>query len=373
MVVVGMLCFLLISCQEKSPQLPETHLNEESNDQNQTIIESGETNTVIDLDRHETRYVNSPEGLRVRDKPDVEGERLFVLENNHEVLTLKTDTNDTVIDGITGNWVYIRSTSNEAQGWVFGGYLSKEKNLSVHDFKNHIMITNGTLTDAYSVPPLTHYLIGLPDDPPNPIEEHSIEWRYGGIQICLNNSISPEDAIIVTMKNDRHAFSKTLKLFSLHNEKGISGYYGNIDLEIKPWTVTDEDNAWRLIVHAGQDELINETRALSYAGSLLFDTVDDSPFVITNLNYVEVHKKYTYRFLNERADILILYYSPDNSVYKPVLYVTPHKNNVETSTDIGISWDNEMLKGKYYIGNYTLDTLPTEEERAALFDFIEVR
>jgi hypothetical protein len=123
----------------------------------------------------------------------------------------------------------------------------------------------------------------------------------------------------------------------------------------------------------GQNELINETRKLSYAGALIFDTVNDSPFIINGLKYVELNRKYTYRFLNELADILVLYYSLDYKVYKPILYLMPNKNNLKAYTDIEISWNNEIIKGVYYIGKYKLTNLPTEEETVALFDFIEVR
>jgi hypothetical protein len=364
--------FLLASCKEKSLQIIENKLNEDGNSRKQTFIESKEINTVIDLERNEIMYVNSPEGLRVRDKPDLDGEKLFLLGNNHEVVVSKKDVSNSIIDGIIGNWMYIKSTGNEVRGWVFGGYLSKEKNLSINDFKKYIMLSNCTLTDAYSVPNIDNHLMGLPDDPPNPIEENSIERRYGGIQICLKDGVSLEDDIILTMNNDKYEFSKRLKLFPVHNENGISGYYANIDLEIKPWTA-DEDNEWRLIVNDGRNELINEVRKLSYAGSFLFDSIDDSPFIINSLRYVELNKKYTYRFLNDPADILVIYYSPDYGVYKPVLYLLPDKNNSEAYTDIEISWNDEILKGIYYIGRYKLNNLPTEEKKFAVFDFIGVR
>jgi hypothetical protein len=373
MLVLFNISFLLISCKEKSLQINETNLNEDNNNRKQTIIESKEINNIIDLEHTEIMYINSPEGLRVRDKPSLDGEKLFLLEKNHEVIILKKDINNIIIDGIIGNWMYIRSNSNEAQGWVFGGYLSKEKNLSINNFKKYIMLNNCTLTDDFSVPNINNHLMGLPDDPPNSIEENSINWRFGGIQICLKNNISLEDDIILTMKNSEYEFSKKLELFPIHNENGVSGYYENIDLEIKPWIITNEDNEWQLIINVGQNELINETRKLSYAGSLIFDTVDDSPFMVNDLRYVELNKKYTYRFLNKLADILILYYSPDYGVYKPILYLIPNKNNLKSYTDIEISWNDETIKGIYYIGKYKLNNLPIEEKTAAVFNFIGVR
>jgi hypothetical protein len=354
-------------------QINETILNEENDGREQTAIESGEINTIVDLDRNETMYVNSQEGLRVRDKPDLDGEKLFLLENNQKVIIFKKDINNVTIDGITGNWLYIRTNNNEGQGWVFGGYLSKERNLGIDDFKKYIVLNNCIFTNAYSVPNINNRLTGLPDDPPNPVKENSINWRLDGIQICLKNNISIENDIVLIVKNAQYEFLKKLEPYPIHDENGLSGYYENIDLEIKPWTVTNKDNEWQLIINEGQNELINETRKLSYRKSLIFDTVDDSPFIVNNLRYVELNKKYTYRFLNDSADILILYYSPDYEVYRPILYLIPNKNDFEYYSDIEISWNNEIIKGIYYFGKYKLDNFPTEEKTVALFDFIEVR
>jgi hypothetical protein len=175
------------------------------------------------------------------------------------------------------------------------------------------------------------------------------------------------------MKNDKYEFSKKLELFPIHNETRMLGYYENIDLEIKPWTVTNEDNEWQLIILEGQNELINEIKKISYVGSLIFYEIDDSPFIINSLKYVKLNKKYTYRFLNELADILILYYSSDYIVYKPILYLIPNKNNFKIYTDIEISWNDEIIKGIYHIGKYKLNNLPTEETTVTLFDFIGVQ
>jgi hypothetical protein len=249
---------------------------------------------------------------------------------------------------------------------------------SASDFEKYIVLSNCTPTDAYSVPSINCHIFGLLEDPPNPIEENHIGWIFDGIQICLENSISPENDFTLIMKNDKYEFSRKINLFPIHNENGISGYYDNIELEIKPWIIANEDNKWRLIVTDGQNELINESRELSYRGSFLFDTIDDSPFVINSLKYVELNKQYTYRFLNELADILILYHSPDYGVYKPILYLIPNKNNMKSYTDIEISWNDEIVKGVYYIEKYKLDDLPAgnmqaEETTAAVFDFIDVR
>jgi hypothetical protein len=223
------------------------------------------------------------------------------------------------------------------------------------------------------VPNINNHIIGLPDDPPNLIEADNINWIFSGIQICLKSTTALESDIILILKNDKYEFSKKLELFPIHDEDRILGYYENIDLEIKPWTVTNEENEWQLVISEGQNELINEIRKLSYAGSFIFDEIDDSPFIINNLKYVKLNKKYTYRFLNELADILIVYYSPDYETYKPILYLIPNKDNLKIYTDIEISWNDEIIKGIYHIGKYKLNNLPTEEVTLAIFDFIGVQ
>jgi hypothetical protein len=72
----------------------------------------------------ERRYVNAPEGLRVRERPDLASKKLYLLEHETGVKILETDTRRVVIDGITGNWVHIQQGG--IRGWVFGGYLVPE-------------------------------------------------------------------------------------------------------------------------------------------------------------------------------------------------------------------------------------------------------
>ncbi len=74
-------------------------------------------------------YVKSPEGLRMRDKPDLTGERISLLEDGQEVNVFEYDPNRVVIDGIDGYWVYVKS--EEEEGWVFNGYLRDSKDSDI--------------------------------------------------------------------------------------------------------------------------------------------------------------------------------------------------------------------------------------------------
>lgn len=78
----------------------------------------------------DTMYVNSVEGLKVRDKPSVKSNRLCRLAYRFPVKCTAEGKKET-IDGIDASWIEIllprcewKSDSPE-YGWVFGGYLSE--------------------------------------------------------------------------------------------------------------------------------------------------------------------------------------------------------------------------------------------------------
>ena len=70
------------------------------------------------------KYVNAPEGLRVRKSPGINADRIGVLDNATKVIVIKEDEHDVTIDGINGKWTLVES--EYIQGWVFGGFLSFE-------------------------------------------------------------------------------------------------------------------------------------------------------------------------------------------------------------------------------------------------------
>ncbi len=79
----------------------------------------------------DTMYVDSEDGLRVRDYPSLKSNRLCGLQHRLPVKIVAIGKEET-IDGITAPWVEIlipryEWKGDEAEfGWVFGGYLSKE-------------------------------------------------------------------------------------------------------------------------------------------------------------------------------------------------------------------------------------------------------
>ncbi len=75
-------------------------------------------------------YVTSPNGLRVRSEPSLSSKTIDALYYGEYVLVDKVGEK-TTIDGITANWIRVKFYDDdefpEANGWVFGGYLSKEQ------------------------------------------------------------------------------------------------------------------------------------------------------------------------------------------------------------------------------------------------------
>lgn len=74
-------------------------------------------------------YVNSPEGLRIRNKPTLSGSKIGVLYDRMKVKIISVGE-ETTIDGIKSNWVQILlpletiKSNKNVYGWIFGGYLT---------------------------------------------------------------------------------------------------------------------------------------------------------------------------------------------------------------------------------------------------------
>ncbi len=74
------------------------------------------------------------EKLNVRDKPGLEGKKIFLLHNfeegsrspqeNHEIVAITEETE--TIDGLTDHWLKIEYEPRKF-GWIFGGYASVER------------------------------------------------------------------------------------------------------------------------------------------------------------------------------------------------------------------------------------------------------
>ena len=97
----------------------------------------------------DTMYVNSEDGLKVRDYPSLKSNRLCGLTHRSPVKVVAIGKEET-IDGITAPWVEILLPRYEWKdfeaeyGWVFGGYLSAKqatfstKGWTDWNFKNYL-------------------------------------------------------------------------------------------------------------------------------------------------------------------------------------------------------------------------------------------
>jgi len=98
----------------------------------------------VNAQNQDALYVNSVEGLRIRDNPDVSANVIGRLKHLDKVSIIDTDTKTVIIDEIKGNWKKVKTAS--LSGWVFGGYLEnsidkiKEINKisGVYYFKDYI-------------------------------------------------------------------------------------------------------------------------------------------------------------------------------------------------------------------------------------------
>ena len=98
--------------------------NNETIQQNELLQES-QTVTVEKPKEKEFRYVNSLEGLRIRDKPGTDGEKIGSLQNKEKVEVLSETNTIETIEQIKAKWIEIK-TENDITGYVFGGFLEKD-------------------------------------------------------------------------------------------------------------------------------------------------------------------------------------------------------------------------------------------------------
>ena len=73
----------------------------------------------------EFRYVNSIDGLRIRNKPGRDGKKIGSLKNKEKIEVISETSLIQTIDEIKSNWLEIK-TENDITGYVFGGFLEKD-------------------------------------------------------------------------------------------------------------------------------------------------------------------------------------------------------------------------------------------------------
>jgi hypothetical protein len=90
------------------------------NKKNQQVLT--ETNTQEDFPK--IMFVNAADGLRVRNSPSSDGEKIGLLSYLSWVRITKEDNNTVNIGGVDGKYVYI---TYPKEGWIFNGFLEDEE------------------------------------------------------------------------------------------------------------------------------------------------------------------------------------------------------------------------------------------------------
>ena len=73
-----------------------------------------------------SRWISASKGLRMRDKPSLKGKKIGVIPFNTKVTFLEEKGANIVLVGRKGRWTKVKW--DKKRGWVFGGFLSREKN-----------------------------------------------------------------------------------------------------------------------------------------------------------------------------------------------------------------------------------------------------
>jgi hypothetical protein len=129
-IIIVLIVGLIIKGKQQKQELQGMHyskLKKEIKNMNEKSNLQAQEERQIKQDSHiqnnmYTMYVNSSEGLRVRNSPNLNGEKIGLLEFFTAVKIIREDNNSVNIDGINGKWVYIKTP---IEGWVFDGYLSE--------------------------------------------------------------------------------------------------------------------------------------------------------------------------------------------------------------------------------------------------------
>ncbi|QQO10249.1 hypothetical protein [Breznakiella homolactica] len=243
----------------------------------------------------------------------------------------------------------------------------------INDFMRNMVFTNAVPTGYYSVPPIRNIITGIEDSeiPWTGIEENAVEQIWGGIQILLRADSDPGGAVSITAENGGRIYTETVELteaVDYSNPDTVLGFYANIPFENKFWLGTGRE--WKFSVRARDSVLAENTIGLAPLEEIFCETIDDTPFRINTIKNAQIGRDYIFRCSGDMADIVVVYYSPDYSLYEPVVYLIPETK--KEITDIGFRWNSAAVSGVYIIKAYPLEKLPAEEQVYPVFEYIAV-
>ena len=121
------LCLSFFGCSKNQVEKDVVSNNEvETMEEAETFVEveNNEKKINIEIEQYEYYRINSPEGLRRREKPSLDSKVLGVYPDNYIVYVSEIGKELVEIDGISNYWVKIKH-NNDPYTWVFGGYLKE--------------------------------------------------------------------------------------------------------------------------------------------------------------------------------------------------------------------------------------------------------
>lgn len=121
------LCLSFFGCSKNQIEKDVVSNNEvETMEEAETFVEveNNEQKINIEIEQYEYYRINSPEGLRRREKPSLDSKVLGVYPDNYIVYVSEIGEELVEIDGISNYWVKIKH-NKDPYTWVFGGYLKE--------------------------------------------------------------------------------------------------------------------------------------------------------------------------------------------------------------------------------------------------------
>ena len=252
---------------------------------------------------------------------------------------------------------------------------------------SQIEVSNCIITNDYSVPyiKLPEHCLGggFSNDLVTKNEVTKLDLHNGIRVILRKDTAFNNDNITITLFGGTNEFiyPENIKFYKITDEytgtDEYFGYYCDIfRFEHKPWLNNGNDeNLWKVIVKNDENELVSGDISFEYI-NMLFIELNNSPFIIDDISSVDLNKKYTYRFKTDDTDILVIYYGNNEifngNIFKPVLFILPNRSE-DNFNEIGISWNDVQLKGKYRIRGYKFYELPRGTWDTHLFGEVHVR
>lgn len=121
------LCLSFFGCSKNQVEKDVVSNNEvETMEEAETFVEveNNEQKVNIEIEQYKDYRINSPEGLRRREKPSLDSKVLGVYPDNYIVYVSEIGEELVEIDGISNYWVKIKH-NKDPYTWVFGGYLKE--------------------------------------------------------------------------------------------------------------------------------------------------------------------------------------------------------------------------------------------------------